>query len=141
MYLVDSNVISEARKGSKANPGVRAFWQSAGSGEIYIAVQTIGEIRQGLESIRARGDVQQAALLEAWLEVVVEHYADHILAFDIDCAQVWGKLMAPHPQHPIDKQIATIALLHDLTVVTRNSADFAATGVKLLDPFAPATLR
>ena len=135
MYLVDTNVISEARKGSKANPGVRAFWQSAGSGEIYIAVQTIGEIRRGLESIRARGDVQQAGLLGAWLDVVVEDYADHILAFDIECAQAWGKLMVPDPQHPIDKQIAAIALMHDLIVVTRNTSDFEGTGSKLLDPF------
>lgn len=141
MYLVDTNVISEARKGTKANPGVRAFWQSTRSGEIHIAVQTVGEIRQGLETIRTRGDRQQAGILEAWLDGVVEHYSDHILAFDIECAQVWGKLMAPDPQHPIDKQIAAIALMHDLTVVTRNGADFDGTGVKLLDPFTPISLR
>lgn len=135
MYLLDTNVISELRRGIKAHPGIRAFWQSARTEHIYIAVQTIGEIRQGIESIRKRGDRQQAGFLEAWLDEVVEHYDDQILAFDIECAQVWGRLMALDPTHPIDKQIAAIALMHDLIVVTRNTSDFAGTGSKLLDPF------
>ena len=67
--------------------------------------------------------------------MLAEHSA-RILNFDLDCAQVWGALMAPNPQHPIDKQIAAIALIHDLTLVTRNSADFAGTGVRLHNPFA-----
>ena len=119
MYLVDTNVISEARKGRNANPGVLAFWQTADPADVYIPVQTIGEIRRGLENIRQRGDAEQAQRLEAWLDTVVSDYRDHILDFDLDCAQVWGKLMSPHPQHAIDKQIAAIALIHDLTVVTR----------------------
>ena len=113
----------------------RAFWQSARTQDIYIAVQTIGEIRQGVESIRKRGDRQQAGFLEAWLDEVVERYDDRILAFDIECAQVWGGLMALDSNHPIDKQIAAIALMHDLIVVTRNTSDFDGTGSKLLDPF------
>lgn len=135
MYLVDTNVISEARKGARANPGVGEFWRSADPSRIYLAVQTLGEIRGGLERIRGRGDLVQAGRLEAWLEEVVTGYADRILAFDLDCAQVWGRLMSISPQHPIDKQIAAIALIHDLTVVTRNVADFQGTGVRLQDPF------
>lgn len=135
MYLVDTNVISEARKGVKANPGVRAFWREVDPADIYIPVQTIGEIRRGLENIRQRGDRDQARRLESWLERVVTDYSDRILGFDPDCAQVWGRLMSPHPQHPIDKQIAAIALIHDLTVVTRNVAGFEATGVTLSNPF------
>lgn len=135
MYLVDTNVISEARKGVKANPGVRAFWREVDPADIYIPLQTIGEIRRGLENIRQRGDRDQARRLESWLERVVTDYSDRILGFDPDCAQVWGRLMSPHPQHPIDKQIAAIALIHDLTVVTRNVADFEATGVTLSNPF------
>lgn len=135
MYLIDTNVISEARKGRRANPGVQAFLRSADSGDIYLSVQTIGEIRRGLENIRNRGDIAQAQLLEGWLALVLTEYADRILDFDADCAQVWGKLMSPHPQHPIDKQIAAIALIHDVTVVTRNVDDFKGTGARAHNPF------
>ena len=135
MYLVDTNIISEARKGMKANPGVRRFFKEADAADIYLSAQTIGEIRRGLENIRHRGDVPQTRKLEKWLDVIVGDYADKILSFDEDCAQVWGRLMSPHPQHPIDKQIAAIALIHDLIVVTRNVNDFRGTGVELKNPF------
>ena len=136
MYLVDTNVVSEARKGKNANLGVQKFWKEADPADIYISAQTIGEIRRGVENIRHRGDVSQAALLDTWLDIVVTQYSDRVLSFDEDCAQVWGKLMSPHPQHPIDKQIAAIALIHNMTVVTRNIADFERTGVQLENPFA-----
>lgn len=136
MCLVDTNVISESRKGAKANPGVQAFWQSVDSDRLYLAVQTIGEIRRGVGNIRRRGDADQARRLEGWLDQVVTGYADRILDFDLDGAQVWGALMSPHSQHPIDKQIAAIALIHDLTVVTRNVDDFTGTGVRLSNPFS-----
>ena len=135
MYLVDTNVISEARTGAQANPGVTAFWRGADATNIYLAAQTVGELRRGLENIRLRGDAGQAARLATWLDQVTTDYADRILAFDADCAQVWGKLMSPHPQHPIDKQIAAIALIHDLTVVTRHVDDFRGTGTRLHNPF------
>lgn len=136
MFLVDANVISEARKGVKANPGVESFWKSADSADLYISMQSSGEIRRGLENIRQRGDSSQARKLEAWLASVVQDYADRILDFDLDSAQVWGKLMSPNPQHAINKQIAAIALIHDLIVVTRNVADFSGLGVRLLNPFS-----
>lgn len=135
MYLLDTNVVSELRKGSRANPGVVSFFEALKSEDIYLAVQTVGEIRRGLENIRHRGDVVQANLLEAWLDLVVSSHARRILSFDLECAQVWGKLMSPNPQHPIDKQLAAIALIYDLIVVTRNTADFEMTGVRLLNPF------
>jgi len=135
VYLVDTNVISEARKGSQANPGVQRFWKSVDPAGLYLSVQTVGEIRRGLENIRQRGDLPQARKLEQWLNRIVQDYADRILDFDLDCTQVWGKLMSPHPQHAIDKQIAAIALIHGLTVVTRNVDDFRGTGVGLFNPF------
>ena len=135
MYLVDTNVISEARKGRRANPGVRRIFRAIEAEDLYLSVQTIGEIRRGLENIRHRGDLPQAKKLEAWLDLVVTNYADRILTFDEDCAQVWGRLMSPRHQHPIDKQIAAIALIHDLTVATRNVDDFRGTGTKTSNPF------
>ncbi len=135
MYLVDTNVISEARKGARADAGVRAFWAAVPPDEIYLSVVTVGELRRGVEVLRHRGDLPQAARLEAWLDSVVDGYSDRILDFDLDCAQVWGKMMAPNNQHPVDRQIAAIALLHGLTVVTRNVADFKDTGVQLHNPF------
>ena len=135
MYLVDTNVISEVRKGAKANPGVRRFFKETAAADIYLSAQTIGEIRRGLENIRHRGDIPQTKKLQKWLDVIVNDYADKVLSFDEECAQVWGRLMSPHPQHPIDKQIAAIALIHDLTVVTRNVDDFRGTGVEIQNPF------
>lgn len=141
MYLIDTNVISEARKKSRANPGVIDFFHRvANAGDpVYLSVITIGELRRGVELIRLRGDAEQAGLLEDWLSAVLDQYADKVLAFEADAAQVWGRLRVPNPEHALDKQIAATALVHDLTVVTRNSADFAGTGVKIMNPFvAPA---
>jgi len=135
VYLIDTNVVSEARKGKKANPGVLKFFQTTDANDLYLSVQTIGEIRRGLENIRRRGDLPQARKLEKWLDLIVAEYADRILGFDEECAQVWGRLMSPHHEHPIDKQIAAIALIHDLKVVTRNVDDFRGTGVELRNPF------
>jgi len=136
VYLVDTNVISEARRGKKANPGVQKFFQKTEAEDLYLSLQTIGEIRRGLENIKHRGDLPQVNKLEKWLELVVSDYDDRILSFDEECAQVWGRLMSPYHEHPIDKQIAAIALIHDLTVVTRNADDFRGTGTRINNPFA-----
>jgi predicted nucleic acid-binding protein len=137
MYLVDTNVISEARKKSKANTGVRAFFKQAIEDEprIFISVVTVGELRRGVESIRYRGDVRQANQLEKWLEDLMAEYQDHILDINQDIAQLWGRLRAPHPENALDKQIAATALIYELTVVTRNHKDFVKTGVRVLNPF------
>ena len=112
MYLVDTNVISEARKGLRADSGVIAFWKDAAEHNtpIFLAAVTLGELRRGVELIRHRGDHQQAGVLEQWLDQVLHDYGDRVLALDGDAAQVWGRLRVPDPQHAIDKQIAAIAL-------------------------------
>lgn len=135
MYLVDTNVISEARKAAKANAGVINFFRTQRPTDLYVCVQTIGEIRRGVENIRQRGDIDQARRLEEWLGWIITDYADRILNSDADCAQVWGRLMSPHGTQPIDKQIAAVALINGLVVVTRNVDDFSSTGVELLNPF------
>jgi toxin FitB len=138
VYLIDTNVISEARKGARVNPGVRAFLDAAiaDRARLYLSAVTIGELRRGVELIRHRGDAAQANLLEAWLTSVLQDYRQQILPFDADVAQVWGRLRVPHHEHAIDKQLAATALIYDLTLVTRNVADFAAIGLRLLNPFS-----
>ncbi len=137
MYLVDTNVISEARKKSKANKGVQAFFKEAIENEtpMFISVVTVGELRRGVELIRHRGDTRQANQLEKWLEALLVEYKDSILDINQDIAQLWGRLRVPHPENALDKQIAATALIYDLTVVTRNHKDFSNTGVRLLNPF------
>jgi toxin FitB len=138
MYLVDTDVLSEDRKGAKANAGVRAFFAAAVKDDaaLYVSVVTIGELRRGVDMIRYRGDEPQAIKLERWLKSVTEDYADSILSFDEQAAQLWGRLRVPHPDNALDKQIAATALIHDLTVVTRNAKHFEPTGVRVLNPFS-----
>jgi predicted nucleic acid-binding protein len=138
MYLVDTDVISEGRKGAKANAGVRAFFAAAVKADtpLYISVITIGELRRGVEQMRHRNDERQAETLDKWLRSVVDDYAESILRFDEQIAQVWGKLRVPQADNALDKQIAATALIHDLTVVTRNERHFAPTGVRVLNPFS-----
>ncbi len=140
MYLIDTNVISEARKKANANPGVAAFFERAAASDepVYLTAISVGELRRGVELIRHRGDTARAEALEAWLNSILEQYAENILPFDADAAQVWGRLRVPNPERELDKQIAAIALINDLTLVTRNTADFQGTGVKLKSPFSPA---
>lgn len=135
MYLIDTNVISELRKGERAHAGVVRFLRTVDPDSLFLPVQTLGELRKGAETIRLRRDIDQAQRLEQWLDQVVQFYGDRILDFDHECAQMWGRLLARSPQHPIDRQIAAIALLYDFTVVTRNTADFDGTGVRLINPF------
>ena len=138
MYLIDTNVISEARKRGQANRGVIRFFENAhADGDaLYVSVITVGEIRRGIELIRHRGDVQQATRLEGWLERILRDFEEHILDFAQDEAQVWGHLRVPHPENAIDKQIAATALTHDLTLVTRNIEHFEGLGVRTINPFA-----
>jgi predicted nucleic acid-binding protein len=134
LYLLDTNIISEIRKRKRANQGVVEFFVSTDPDTVYLPVQVIGEIRSGIDGLRRR-DPTQAAALETWLTLVLHEYSERILLFDIECALVWGRLIAGHSQNLIDKQIAAIALVHDLVVVTSNIKDFISCGVKTLNPF------
>lgn len=143
MYRVDTDVISEARKGDRANAGVRAFFNNATRGNfaLFLSAITIGELRQGVELIRHRGDRTQAQRLERWLERLAVEYADAILPFDQETAEIWGRLRAPHPENPLDKQIAATAMIYQRAVVTRNTAHYNPTGVDLLNPFTSLSER
>ncbi len=137
MYLVDTNVISEVSKRSKANKGVWDFFKRVikEQSRVFISVVTLGELRRGVELIRHRGDARQTNQLEKWLDTLLAEYQDNILDINPDIAQLWGRLRVPHPENAFDKQLAATALIYDLTVVTRNYKDFSSTGVRLLNPF------
>jgi predicted nucleic acid-binding protein len=134
MYLVDTNVISELRKGNKGDAGVRVFL-GAHEKNLFLPVQAIGELSFGVESLKRRGDIVQAKRVQVWLDSVLDAFQERVLSFDQSCALIWGKLRSGNDQNQIDKQIAAIALAYDLTVVTRNTARYEGTGVRLMNPF------
>ena len=134
MFLADTNAISELRKGSKADSGVVTFFKQA-EREMFLPVHLIGELRFGIERLKHKGDLPQAERLERWFQSILKNDAPRILAFDLECARMWGVLMGANDQHIVDRQIAAIALVYDLTVVTRNTAHCAGSGARLLNPF------
>ncbi|GAA3946389.1 type II toxin-antitoxin system VapC family toxin [Allohahella marinimesophila] len=138
MYLLDTNVISEIRKGSRANSGVTTFFRqvSQNDTQVYLSAITVGELNRGLQLVRYRGDLDQATMLENWLKKVIAEFEANILQFGTEEAFVWGQLRVPRYENAIDKQIAATAFVYDLTLVTRNTRDFDGTGVKLLNPFS-----
>ncbi|HEX7678451.1 MAG TPA: type II toxin-antitoxin system VapC family toxin [Thermoanaerobaculia bacterium] len=133
-YLVDTNVISEVRKGQRCHASVAAWWSTVAPEEIFLSVLTIGEIRKGVESVRRR-DARSASTLEAWLLRLISHYRDQILAIELDIVEEWGWMSVPDPLPVIDGLLAATAKVRGLTLVTRNTADIARTGVSSFNPW------
>jgi predicted nucleic acid-binding protein len=121
-YLLDTNVISEFRKGPGANWGVRKFFSVTASDSLFIPVQVIGEIHAGIVRIARCGQWAKADIYGRWLDSVLVDYGDRIIDFDRHSAQMWGELLSHQKKdpHTIDKQIAAMALVSGLTVVTRD---------------------
>ena len=134
-HLVDTNVVSELRKGSRGDPGVASWFARTPSEEIYLSVLTIGELRKGIEKKRGR-DPAASRFLEDWLTKVLDSYADRILAVDQAVAEQWGRDNFGDPLPVLDSLLAATAKVHGLTFVTRNTKDVERTGVALLNPFA-----
>jgi predicted nucleic acid-binding protein len=133
-FLVDTNVVSELRKGERANAEVRDWFRSVDDAELYLSVLVIGELRQGVERLRRR-DPPAAAKLDRWLHELIERHADRTLPVDAAVADRWGRLNVPDPIPAVDGLLAATALVHSLTLVTRNVRDVRRTGVRHLDPF------
>jgi len=134
-WLVDTNVLSELRKGDRANAGIRAWFADAREDELFTSVLVLGEIRRGIESIRRR-DLPSAIALEQWLTRLATEFADRVLSVDARVADRWGSLNVPDPIPTVDGLLAATALVHDLVLVTRNLRDVERTGARLCDPTA-----
>ena len=137
MYLLDTNVVSEMRKGPRANAGVLRFMEEviAKGQRTYIAAPSIGELRFGIERLRYRRDIAQAIQIESWLNALLLAGTGRVLPLDEPSAQTWGRLMVPDRTNEIDKQIAAIALVNHLTIVTRNVRNFQTQGLSVFNPF------
>jgi predicted nucleic acid-binding protein len=135
-YLIDTDVISELRKGKRANPNVSSWFAALADEDVYLSVLTLGEIRKGIESIRRR-DPKAAEALESWLGRVSEAHRDRVLDVDRAIAEEWGRLNVPDPLPVIDGLLAATAKVTGLTVATHNTDDIARSGVELVDPFSP----
>jgi predicted nucleic acid-binding protein len=133
-YLVDTNVISEIRKGTRCNPGVSVWYATVVDEDLCLSVLVLGEIRKGVELLRSR-DPQQAQVLEAWLDTVAEAFGERALPIEAAVAEEWGRLNAVRPIPVIDGLLAATAKVHSLTLVTRNEADVAGLGAAVLNPF------
>lgn len=135
-FLVDTNVVSELRKGARANPRVAAWFAGLAEEEVYLSVLTVGEIRNGIERIRRR-DRRAATALDRWLRTLVRDYEDRLLPVDRAVAEQWGRLNVPDPVPVVDGLLAATAAVHGLVLATRNVKDLERTQVALFDPFRP----
>lgn len=135
-YLLDTNVVSELRK-RHPDPNVMAWYDAAESRQLHLSTLTLGEIRIGVEQAR-RKDPVKAVALEDWLDRMRAHYSDRIVGVDADVADAWARMSVPDPVPVIDGLLAATAAVHGWTFVTRNTADVARCGVRLLNPFEAA---
>ena len=137
MFLLDTNVVSELRRGAGANAGVVQWFDEQSAENLSLSVITIGEIREGIEHLRATKE-RQAVALDRWLNDLVQFYEDRLLYVDGDVAEEWGRLRARRQPPVVDALLAATARVHSLTLVTRNVRDFANLDVRLVNPFSPA---
>lgn len=133
-YLIDTNIISEVRKGDRCDPNVSAWYASIAEDELFLSTLVLGEIRKGVELARSR-DPDKAAALERWLGQVEVAFGGRVLGIDNLVADRWGRMSAVRPIPVIDGLLAATAVTNDLTLVTRNDRNIAGLGVMVLNPF------
>jgi hypothetical protein len=141
MFILDTNVVSELRKAKvgKADRNVTAWAASVPAGSLFLSVITILELETGVLLV-GRRDQAQGALLRTWMDKhVLPAFAGRILAIDVAVAQRCASLHVPDPRADRDSLIAATALVHGMTVVTRNVDDFEPTGVAILNPWNPGS--
>lgn len=133
-YLLDTNVASGARKGDRADPGLRRWLSSVSERDLYLSVLVVGEIRQGVDRLRRR-DPEQASVYESWLTELRERYGERIVEVSLPDAELWGRINVPDPLPAVDSLMAAQARRRDMVVVTANERDFERTGAQILNPF------
>jgi len=133
-FLLDTNVIAEIRKGSRANVHVRSWFEALDADAVVLSVVTIGEIRKGIENVRRR-DPKAARALDRWLRRILTDHRERILSVDLSIAEEWGRLNVPDPLPVIDGLLAATARVHGLALATRNVKDVARCGVDVVNPF------
>jgi predicted nucleic acid-binding protein len=134
-FLLDTNVISELRKRTQAHPNVARWVAQTPVKEIGTSVLVLAEIRHGIE-LKRRSDPEQAGALDRWFAQMRIRLGDRVLPVDEPVADGWALFGIPDPLPIIDGLLAATAKVHGLTLVTRNVADIARTGVSVLDPFS-----
>lgn len=135
MFLIDTNVLSELRNRGKANANVRAWSSAAREADLYISVVTVLELERGVLMMERR-DQTQGMRLRAWLEThVIAPFDQRTVPIDMAIARRCAALHVPNPRPERDALIAATALVHGMTIVTRNIADFQNAGAALLNPW------
>ena len=133
-FLIDTNIISEVRKGDRGDPAVAAWWNGVAEDDLWLSSLVLGEIRKGVELARRR-DPRRAEALEAWLTDVMSRFGNRVLPVDTAVAEQWGRMNAVRPLPVIDALLAATARANGLTLVTRNVADVVELDVDVLNPF------
>ena len=137
MYLIDTNVISEIRKGRGCDANVAAWYRAIPDDELFLSVLVIGEIRQGIERLHPR-NARQAAALEKWLNELLGSFGERVLPINERIAQIWGRFNSREVLPVVDSLMAATAEAHGLTLVTRNVKDVERSGVRCMNPFEGA---
>jgi len=133
-YLIDTNIISEVRKGARCDVRVSLWYDSVADEDLFLSTLVLGEIRKGVERARPR-DPGKAAALERWLREVKIAFDGRVLGIDGAVSDQWGRMSAIRSVPAIDGLLAATALTHSLTLVTRNDGDVAGLGATVLNPF------
>ena len=133
-YLIDTNIISEVRKGARCDAHVSAWYASVSDEDLFLSTLVLGEIRKGIELARLR-DSGKALALERWLQEVEVAFNGRVLGIDNAVSDRWGRMSAIRPIPAIDGLLAATALTNGLTLVTRNDRDVAGLGAIVFNPF------
>jgi hypothetical protein len=139
-YLIDTNIISEIRKGRQCDPGVAAWYASIDDGDVYLSVLVLGEIRKGIERVRPK-DPDKARALEKWLATVQESFADRVLPVDHLVADAWGRMSAKRSVPSVDALLVATARVNRMTLATRNTSHVRDLGADVFNPFDPTPER
>jgi predicted nucleic acid-binding protein len=133
--LIDTNIISEVRKGARCDAHVAAWYVSLADEDLFLSTLVLGEIRRGIELARPR-DPLKATALENWLRDVKAAFIGRVLGIDDAVSDQWGRMSAIRPVPAIDGLLAATALTHGLTLATRNDRHVVGLGASVLNPFS-----